>query len=364
MTTPRLEIDLKKIAHNTRRLVDLFGARGISVMGVTKCMLGEPRVARAMVRAGAAFIGDSRIDNIRRMRQSGVEAVFALIRSPLMSQVEEVVRHADISLNSELSVLKELSAAAERMNKVHKVVLMVDLGDLREGLPPEELPDTVTVLRTLPGLSLIGLGTNLGCIGGVAPTAEKMAQLSDLAENLEQTFGFDLEIVSGGNSANFNWFLHSGSTGRINNLRIGEMIFLGHETLDYTPVEGLFTDSLTLAAEVIELKHKASVPSGEIASNAFGQAPRFRDRGPIRRAVLGLGRQDVTVSGLTPLDGIEIMGSSSDHIVVDAKDLPLQVGDELRFRLDYGALLAAMTSPFVEKVFLHEEEEGTKFLRN
>ena len=359
MATPRLEIDLNKIAHNTRRLVELFGARGISVMGVTKCMLGEPRVARAMIRAGAAFIGDSRIENLRRMRQSGMDAVFVLIRSPMLSQVDEVVRHADISLNSELTVLRQLSAAAERQNRVHRVVLMVELGDLREGVPPEELTAMVEVVRTLPGLSLVGLGTNLGCMGGVAPTAGKMVQLSDLAESLERSFGLDLEIVSGGNSANFNWFAQGGATGRINNLRIGEMIFLGHETLGYRPVEGLFTDCVTLAAEVIEFKVKASVPSGEIASDAFGQVPRFRDRGRIARAILGLGQQDVAVTGLTPLEEIEILGASSDHVVVDAKDLSLKVGDELKFRLDYGALLAAMTSPFVEKVFHGAGEEDT-----
>ncbi len=360
MPTPRLEINLSKIAHNTRRLVELFGSRGISVTGVTKCMLGEPRVARAMVGAGAATIGDSRIENIRRMRRSGVEAVFVLIRSPLPSQVEEVVRYADISMNSEAQVLRRLSEAAVRQGTLHRVILMVELGDLREGIPLEELDATVETALRLPGIALAGIGTNLGCIGGVAPTAEKMAQLSALAERLERSCGCRLEIVSGGNSANFNWFRDHEETGRINNLRIGEMIFLGHETLGYAPVEGLFTDCVTLVAEVIEFKVKDSVPAGQIASNAFGQVPRFRDRGAIPRAILGLGRQDVAVCGLTPLAEVEILGSSSDHIVVDAKELPLAVGDELRFRPDYGALLSAMTSPYVAKVFLGGGEEEAK----
>jgi predicted amino acid racemase len=182
---------------------------------------------------------------------------------------------------------------------------------------------------------------------------EKMKQLSDLAHSLEQEFRISLELVSGGNSANFDWLRHCSSPGRVNHLRIGEAIILGCETLQRNPIEGLHTDAMTLVAEVIESKVKPSVPSGEICQNAFGTKPVFEDRGMIHHAILGMGRQDVLVSGLAPLSNdVVILGSSSDHIIVESRRGRLRIGEQLRFHLDYGALLAAMTSPYVEKVFL------------
>ena len=68
MATPRLQIDLKKIHHNARRLVEHLGSKGVTVTGVTKGALGSPDIATAMLRAGVESIGDSRIENIQKMR--------------------------------------------------------------------------------------------------------------------------------------------------------------------------------------------------------------------------------------------------------------------------------------------------------
>lgn len=352
MQTPRLEIDLAKIHHNTQTLVELFGSRGIGVMGITKVVLGNHQVAKVMVRAGINLIGDSRIENIRKMLKAGVDAKFALIRTPAVSKAEEVVKYADMSLNSELAVVRRLSHFAERLKKIHEVVLMVELGDLREGMPPDELEDTVHEMLSLPGIKLAGIGTNLACYSGVRPDKQKMEELSSLARSVEDKFSIALDVVSGGNSSNFEWFYEEDEVGRINNLRLGESIFLGCETLNRKPIRGLFPDVVTFVTEVIESKIKDSVPSGDICQDAFGKVPSFEDRGRIRRVILGAGRQDVLVPGLTPLSDVDILGSSSDHIILDARKEQLEVGDEVRFRLNYGALLAAMTSPYVERTFL------------
>jgi predicted amino acid racemase len=50
-----------------------------------------------------------------------------------------VVRSADISLNTELDTLKKLSYYAKASNKNHQVIVMVELGDLREGVLPIDL---------------------------------------------------------------------------------------------------------------------------------------------------------------------------------------------------------------------------------
>jgi predicted amino acid racemase len=256
-----------------------------------------------------------------------------------------------MSLNSELSVIRGLSKSAIKQHRIHKIILMVELGDLREGLMPADLADIIEVIVGLKGIKLAGIGTNLACLGGIEPNDQKMGHLSDLAEEIEEKFSLTLEFVSGGNSANYNWFMGTKDVGRINHLRIGESIFLGCETLDRIRIPGLFTDAFTLVAEVIESKIKSSVPDGEVHQDAFGHMPKFQDRGPIRRVILGVGLQDVLVPGLTPRKDIDVIGTSSDHMILDAKETNLQVGNEVAFDFNYGALLMAMTSPYIKKQY-------------
>jgi len=349
---PRIEIDLYKIGHNVRSLRTLFGTKGICITAVTKAVLGDPLVAKAFVDNGIKTIGDSRIANIRRMKEAGIEAEFTLIRSPMPSETEEVVQYADISLNTETAVIKLLSKYATRHGKRHRVILMVELGDLREGIMPPDLGSVVAKTLDLEGIELVGLGTNLACYAGVHPTPKNMAKLSNIATRLRNGYGIPLKIISGGNSANYDWFVSTRDLGQINNLRIGEAILLGRETLRREKIPGLYTDAFTLIAEVIERKNKPSFPAGPRSRNAFGDIPEFEDSGAVSKAILGIGRQDVDLSGITPRIAVECLGASSDHIILDAGDTDILVGSEVAFDLDYSSLLRAMTSPYVSRKFL------------
>ncbi|MHA1516040.1 MAG: alanine/ornithine racemase family PLP-dependent enzyme, partial [Candidatus Heimdallarchaeaceae archaeon] len=311
MNTPRIEINLAKIAHNAKKLKELYDSKGIDVIGVTKVVCGDPIIVNALIKSGINTLADSRITNIRRMRKAGIQTQFVLLRTPIPSQAESVVKYANISLNSELSVVKNLSKFSMKNNTTHKIILMVELGDLREGLMPSDLEDIVREVVKLEGIELSGIGTNLACFGGIKPDEEKMSYLSSLAREVEEKFNLTLEFVSGGNSANYNWFMSTEDVGMINNLRLGESIYLGCETLYRKPIPGLYTDAFTLVAEVIESKVKPSVPYGEVCQDAFGNVPEFQDYGQIRRAILGVGLQDVLVSGLTPRSAINILGTSS-----------------------------------------------------
>ncbi|PJJ63748.1 alanine/ornithine racemase family PLP-dependent enzyme [Compostimonas suwonensis] len=350
MTAPRLEIDLDAIEHNTRILVDRLAPRGIRVTGVSKATLGSPGVAAAMLRGGAVGIGDSRVENLARLQDAGVATPLTLIRSPMLSQVEHVVRTAHRSLETETVVLEALSAAAARWHITHEVVLMVELGDLREGVDAADVVELARSASRLPGLELAGLGTNLACQSGVIPDQEKMDELSRLAERVESACGARLSIVSGGNSANLEWALSTPDVGRVDELRLGESILLGTEPLQRRPIDGLDTRAFTLVAEVIEAKVKPAQPWGGIAQAAFGEQDLRTGSGSIRQVILALGRQDVDPRGLTPPPGIGVLGMSSDHLVLDVGDHEVSVGDELRFELDYSALVRAATSPFVTAV--------------
>lgn len=348
-----LTIDLAKLEHNARLICAKAESRGVSVYGVTKVLCGMPDVAFAFLRAGVSAIADSRLENIAAMRKAAVRGPFVLLRLPAISRAAEVVGSADISLNSELSTLLALECAAGELGVVHRVILMVDLGDLREGVWPEDFPRLLDDTLRLRHIEVMGIGTNLACYGGVIPDEHNLALLRKLAEDAEQQLGQKL-VVSGGNSSSLALLFGTGLPAGINNLRLGEGIILGRETVDRQPLPGAHLDACVLTAEVIELKTKPSVPVGTIGQDAFGGKPIFTDRGLRLRAILSLGRQDTVPEGLTPLfPGAEIVGASSDHLILDVTAAPsVKVGDGVSFTLGYGALLAAATSPYVGKVVI------------
>ncbi len=350
MSLPRLDVDLDAIRDNARQLVDRLSPKGIRVLGIGKATLASPGVASAMLAGGVSGLGDSRVENLARLRAAEVPGPLTLIRSPMLSQVDRVVRLADVSLNTEPAVLAALEEAAHRQRVAHDVVLMVELGDLREGVAAADLVELAVSLRHCQGLRLTGIGTNLACQSGVVPDQHKMDELSRLAAEAETAYGTGLSVVSGGNSANLEWALTTDDVGRVNELRLGEAILLGTEPLHRRPVTGLRTDAFTLTAEVIELKTKPAQPWGEIGESAFGTARPRPDDGVVRQAILAIGQQDVDPDGLTFPAGITLLGASSDHLVVDVGETDLVVGDQIRMGLRYSALLRAMTSPFVTKV--------------
>jgi predicted amino acid racemase len=344
LSAPRLEINLGKLRHNASTLVQRLARQGIAVTGVSKATLGLAEIVHTWVAAGVSSIGEARIETIEALGRGGMTVPMLLVRSPMLSQVERVVAHAAISCNSDMGVLEALAAAAAQQGRRHGVLLMVELGDLREGILPVELEQVAQRTLALPNLRLVGIGSNLGCQHGIAPDANNMAELSRLATALERRFSLRLPWLAGG-----------GDPGRINHLRLGEALLLGREPLGRTAIPGLHTDAITLVAEVIESRVKPSQAWGHRGCSSFAQAPSLpRLSAPpqaVRRVLLALGEQDVDPAGLTPPVGMTIRGASSDHLVVESTGPPLQVGDEQRFQLSYSALLRAMTSPFVSRSF-------------
>lgn len=350
MSGPKVTVDLDIIEENTRSIVSLCREHGIGVTGVTKVTCGMPAVARALLRGGVANIGESRLKNIKRLRAAGITAPFWLLRIPPLSAVEDIVKSCSLSLNSEIGVIRALSAAAEERELVHDILLMVDLGDLREGVWPDDLLPTVEQILDLPGVRLRGLGTNLTCYGGVLPSRENMRALADHQKRVEDAFSIPLDILSGGNSSSLDLLQKGGIPSDVNNLRLGESLMLGRETAYQRVWPGARPDAFVLEAELIEAKEKPSVPIGETGLDAFGEKPRFVDRGKHVRGILNVGREDVKVDGLSPVEeGVSILGASSDHLLVELGRQGSPVGTGLSFLLDYGALLAAMTSNYVEK---------------
>ncbi len=358
---PILEINLRKIRHNAKLLKNLLTQRNVSIIGITKLVLGNPTIAMTLVQGGIEYLGDSRIHNIIKMKKNNIRAQFVLIRIPSITEIPLVVKYANYSLNSELKTIRMLSNEAVKQKKIHSIILMVDMGDLREGINIFNIECFVEEILRLKNINLSGIGTNFKCFGGIIPTDENMNEFSKLVFRIKDKFELELEFVSGGNSANFNWFKSCKNIGEINNFRIGEAMFLGKETINYEPIPNLYTDAFKLITEIVELKQRSVIPKGIIVSNAFGESVQTyhnknnngKKSDIIRtQALLNIGRQDIAVKGLNPKESINILGASSDYLVVDIRDNQFQIGQKLHFDLNYEALLRAMTSPYIHKKFI------------
>ncbi|MCT4687238.1 ornithine racemase Orr [Vallitalea sp.] len=354
MCYPRVEINLVKIRNNAKKLVEMCNENNIDVVGVTKVFCGKPKIVREMVKGGIRVIGDSRLENLKKLKRFKLPKL--LLRLPMISEAEEVVQYADISLNSEIPTIRRLSKEAKKRNIRHKIILMVDLGDLREGIfDKEEIFETVEIMISLDNIDLIGIGTNLTCYGGVLPDKYNLQRLLTLKESIRRKYKLNLKVVSGGNSSSLHLIEEGDMPQGINQLRLGESIVLGRETAYGKKVENTFQDAITLQCEIIELQDKPSVPIGIIGMDAFGKVPFFNDKGIRRRAICAIGRQDVDPIHILPDDKrIEIIGSSSDHLILDVTDSNenYNVGSILRFSLKYGSVLSLFTSEYVKKIYI------------
>lgn len=342
---PKIVCNLDKLACNIKNTVALCHKNNVSVMGVTKAVCAWGDVVDVFIESGIDYIADSRIENL--VREFNVEKV--LLRLPQKSQIDLVVKHVDISLNSSIETIKLLNNEAIKQNKLHKVILMFDIGDLREGIYYKD--DYITVISEIMGLSNIileGIGTNLTCYGGVIPTKQTLEKLELIGKNIENHFNIDLKIKSFGNSSSIYLFNNFVDFEYFNNLRLGESILLGRETAYGSSIDNMHQDVFLLQAQIIEIYCKPSLPEGEIGMNAFGEKVEFVDQGEMKRAIVAIGKQDVDASELVCLNkNVSIVGSSSDHMIVELKDCEYEVGDVIEFGLNYSSLLSLTTSKYV-----------------
>ena len=363
---PQLEFDLALLRSNADAVISRCRGMGIRVCGVIKGVDGLPEAARVLRAAGAAELGTSRLEQVAKCRAAGVPGPWLLIRIPGLTELPDVVALCETSLQSEWPTLLALEEECLRQNKTHRVIVMTDLGDLREGFwDKKELVDVCErVERELPHVHLAGIGVNLTCSGSTKPTPETMNELVGLARQVEQRIGRKLEIVSGGATSSFT-LVHWGTMpAGVNHLRIGEAILLGKDLqVDWgiRDMDYLRMDALTLRAEVVEVKDKPTYPIGEFAIDAFGRKPVYEDRGIRRRAILALGRADVgELESLIPREpGLTVIGGSSDHCIVDVEDCPrrLQVGDIVEFSLCYSHMLYAAARSDMRIIFKNQSAQ-------
>ncbi len=356
----RLLIDLDALRHNYRVVSSWVKQHGGSLTVVTKALCGHADLLRALNDFGVASMGDSRIENLREIRKNAPSAEAWYLRPPHASALHKLLPLCDVSLNSELATIREIDAECRRRRTTHQVVLMMELGDLREGVLPGRLLEITEDILRMSRISLAGLGANLGCLNGAIPMSEELTQLSLYHELLELKYDIRIPYVSAGTSAGLG-LLRDGSLPRaINHFRVGEAILLGTDPVTGEPFPGLRSDGVILEAEVVEVKEKRLVPSIETAKTPFEPIDSEEEREPGERgyrAIVTVGHVDTDVSGLTPLHPeYTIAGASSDITVVNlgSDHNGLSLGETLSFRPNYSAFVRLMNNPYTTKALVEE----------
>lgn len=278
-----------------------------------------------------------------------------MVTIPLPRKARNVIRYFKTSLNSELATIQALSQASDESGMNHEIILMVDNGDLREGVMPEDTLETVRKILEIKSrhLKFCGLGSNLGCCSGTLPDEENMNLLQELATDIEKYLGHPVETISVGGSVVLDWLEYHDLPSRINQIRLGEVILLGNNPSVNKKQRDFFDDVFTLKGEVVEIREKPSVPKGIQGRDAFGRLPpQSEDRGIRKRAILDLGLADTETKGLTPLiKGIEIITSNSNYTIADVTDCEqnFRVGDIVEFSVNYSAMTRLFLSPYMQK---------------
>ena len=359
---PALEVNLDAIRTNAQVLSGMCAKNGISVAGVIKFSDGDLKVAKAYADGGCAQLAVSRAKHLKALKEAFPEKETLLTRGPTRGDIEDTARYADLSLHSDADVLKLMDEAAGKAGTRPGIILMLDVGDLREGVDNvEELVELAKLTESLPNLNLRGVGTNHACLNGVLPTWDNLTFLVNGAKAVEEAIGRKLDIISGGSSINLLLLKDGINTmpPEVNHLRLGGTIAnpmnirLGRGLV----FPGTREDTVRLTAEIVEIHVKDSAPKNSTKNWAGLEVVR-EDKGRRLRAILAIGSQDVgDAATMIPLDeGVEMVGCSSDHTIVDVTDTGREwkSGDTLTFKVRYANMLYAFTGDHVNVEYYYD----------
>ncbi len=350
-----IELYKDKLEKNYRYLDELFKKEGIAWAVVSKLLCGNKLFLKEVIALGVKEICDSRISNLKAIKSLDASVETVYIKPPAKRSIRSLVKYADASFNTEYRTIKWISEEAQRQGKMHKIIIMIELGDLREGVMGEELMDFYASVFELPNIKVTGIGANLNCLHGVMPSADKLIQLSLYKQLIEAKFNRKIPWVTGGTSVVIPLIFRHQIPEGVNHFRVGETLFFGLDLFTEQVIPGMEGDVFRLFAEIIEITEKPVVPYGEMESNPSGEMFEINqdDYGrSATRAILDVGLLDVVGELMIPDDPeITIGGASSDMIIVDlgASKNNYKVGDLISFRMKYMGALRVFNSYYIEK---------------
>ena len=354
-----ITLETKKLANNFNHLNDFFKSHAIDWSIVTKILCGNKKYLTELLNLGIKQYSDSRISNLKMIKRLDENAQTIYIKPPAKGVIEEVVTYADISMNTDFHTIEMLSEEAVLQNKVHKIIIMIDLGELREGVMREDFVDFYAKVFQMKNIEVVGLGTNLACLYGVKPNNDKLLQLCLYKQLIELKFNVKIPFVSGGSSVTIPLIKQGLLPKDINHFRVGETLFMGTDAYNNVPFKNMDNDIFKLYAEIIELYEKPVIPSGELGSNLEGNVMTFDDKDIGKssiRAIIDIGLLDIDMKHLEATNAnVKLAGATSDMVVLDlGENLEnFKVGDQMEFTLDYMGIVRIMNSKYIEKRVVH-----------
>ncbi|WP_018478018.1 alanine racemase [Pontibacter roseus] len=350
-----LKLYRERLQHNYNHLNRVFQEKGIDWGIVTKLLCGEETFLKEVLSLGVKEVHDSRVTNLKAIKNMAPDVQTVYIKPAPKKSIPEIIQYADVSFETELDMIRLLSEEAVRQNRLHKIIIMIEMGDLREGVMGDDLVDFYEQVFQLPGISVIGLGANFNCLHGVMPTQDKLIQLSLYKQIIDAKFNIEIPWVSGGTSVTIPLlFTHQMPKG-INHFRIGEALFFGLNLFTNETFEGMHANVFEFTAEIIELNQKPMIPTGVLAENPSGESFEIDESlygKTSYRAILDVGLLDINPKYLLPQqEGLTVIGASSDMLVVELgeNELNYKVGDVLHFDLKYMGALSIMNSRYIAK---------------
>lgn len=350
-----ITLNIEKLKSNFEYLNKLFKEKNIKWSVVTKILCGNKEYIQELLKFDISQVCDSRVSNLKIIKQINPNIETIYIKPPAKRAIKSVVQYADISMNTDIETIKLLSEEAQKQKKIHKIIIMIELGELREGVMREDLIDFYRSVFNFNGIEVVGIGANLSCLYGILPSHDKLIQLSLYEQLIEAKFNKNIEYVSGGSSVTIPLIFQNLLPRGINHFRIGESLFLGTDVYNNTALKNMETDVFVLYAEIIELIEKPRLPDGEMGTNVEGHSSAFDEKLSGKtsyRAIIDIGLLDVDDKHITPVNkGCSIVGGSSDMFVLDLFENTnnYKVGDLLEFNLDYMGTLRILNSKYIEK---------------
>ena len=355
----RLTLRLSALRSNLDAVTAFCSGLNLEFLFVTKVLQSKPDLLTALAHAGVKRIADVHASNFRHHDEA--RSPHRAVLRPRFGDIAAVAEHATRVFVSDPVLARRLGEAREFRfpGRPLEVTLMVETGDLRDGVPWSDLPEVIRTLARVPGLEITGLGTNFGCLAGAIPDQDALGAMADGLKQVRRASGHPVPGFSLGGTVFWDLLRDTPVPPEFTELRLGEAAFFGWNTSLGGPVAGLTHEVFRLDLEVLEVwrKHVVAVPGGPSGFNAFGEKPIQAHTGLRRRAVLDGGENLAPMRALTPLDpGCILMGETHEYTVIDCQNShsPVVSGERLGFRPGYEAVARCFLSPFLE-VELGEE---------
>lgn len=349
---PDILLNLDALAHNAQQTLACSKQWKVDVLPVLKAIASHPAAIRELRKHGFARFGFAeRTEPSLFESTQDVERV--LIQLSPLSQASLVVAKFSRSFQSTPEALSGLDQAAAALGRTHEVLLMVDLGDGREGLRIDEVADVLDGARQLKNIRMAGFGATLACLGTRGPDEDVIRDMAWLRD-LFVARGIGMPVVSAGGSIFCRWLDTNGS-GPITEVRVGDPFLLGEDIYLRQKLPGgpFRQDVCMITAEVLEVRTRVINPGlRPVLHHADGQEtlPARPASGRRARALLDIGRFHTEVGDLVCLlPGAEMVGLSSGYMVLDVTNCrnPIAVGQQILFHPGYWAMARAFRTQTV-----------------